>query len=170
MSMVESVSSFLAHYVSPPVVVFLISMLPVLELRGGMVAAALFGMPWPEALLASLLGNMLPIPFVILFIRRVIALLGRGGPLRSFALWLVTKGTAGGARLQERYPRSLWLGLCLFVAIPLPGTGAWTGALIAALLGLKAARSASAICVGVLGAAGVMSLLTYVLPALVRAV
>ncbi|MDR1069783.1 MAG: small multi-drug export protein [Gracilibacteraceae bacterium] len=166
--MAESISSFLAQYASPPVTVFLISMLPVLELRGGMIAAALLGLPWEQALLISLLGNMLPVPFIILFIRRILALLRRGGPLRSFALWLENKGTAGGARLQERYPRSLWLGLLLFVAVPLPGTGAWTGALIAALLGLRPYKSALAICLGVMGAAGVMLILTYGLPALAR--
>jgi uncharacterized membrane protein len=167
--MAESLSSFLSPYVSPPLVVFLISLLPILELRGGMVAAALLGLPWGLALLVSLLGNMLPVPFIILFIRRFLAFLRRGGPFRPLALWLERKGTDGGARLQNRYPRSLWLGLCLFVAVPLPGTGAWTGALIAALLDLDARKSTPAICLGVLGAGGVMLFLTYVLPAIARA-
>jgi uncharacterized membrane protein len=154
---------------SPPLVVFLISLLPILELRGGMVAAALLGLPWGQALLLSLLGNMLPVPFIILFIRRILALMRRGGPLRPLALWLENKGAAGGVRLQNRYPRRLWLGLFLFVAVPLPGTGAWTGALIAALLGLDGRKSTPAICLGVLGAGGVMLFLTYVLPAIARA-
>jgi uncharacterized membrane protein len=122
-----------------------------------------------QALLISLAGNILPVPFIILFIRRILTWLRRGGPLRSFALWLETKGEAGGARLQKRHPRTLWLGLFLFVAVPLPGTGAWTGSLIAALIGLDAKKSSLAVCLGVLGAGAVMSVLTYVLPAIVRA-
>ncbi|MDR1558921.1 MAG: small multi-drug export protein [Clostridiales bacterium] len=166
--MAEAVSNFLSQYFSPEFVVFLVSLLPILELRGGMIAAALFGVPWHRAILISLAGNMLPIYFVIMFIEGVLKWMKGVGPLSGFARWVEAKGAKRGAIMSEKYPAQLYLGLMLFVAVPLPGTGAWTGALIASVLGLAPKKSGPTICVGVLIAGAIMSIITYVIPALIR--
>jgi uncharacterized membrane protein len=164
--MVEWVSATLNHYFSPSVVVFLISMLPVLELRGGLVAAALLGIPWSRAIVISIVGNILPIPIVLIFLERILRWMKDHEPFTGVARWVERKGMKHGAALQSKYPKQLQLGLFLFVAIPLPGTGAWTGALIASFLGLDLKKSAPCICLGVLSAGVIMSVITYVIPAL----
>lgn len=165
--MAETVTHFLQEYLSPPIVVFIISMLPILELRGGMVAAALLGIPWGTAIVISVLGNMLPIPFILLFIRKILDLLKKTGPFRKIAEHFESKALRGGADLVEKYPTRIAVGLWLFVAIPLPMTGAWTGSLIAAFIGLPLKRSAPAILCGILTASIIMSVITYVIPWLV---
>jgi len=138
----------------------LISMVPVVELRGGVPAGVAMGLPIPMALLAGVIGNMLPVPFVILFIRRI------------FKWVRVHIPKLGGLidRLEQRAYRKMsnqnlvrwqaW-GLLMFVAIPLPGTGAWTGALIAALMDLRLKNAVPVIFVGVLIAGLIMTALTY---------
>jgi uncharacterized membrane protein len=166
--MAESVGQFFSQYLPPQAVVFLISLLPILELRGGLIVSALLGLPWLEGALISIVGNALPVPIIILFVLKVLDFLSRRGPLQKMARWFQQKGRAGGEKLKAKYGNRLWLGLFLFVAIPLPGTGAWTGSLIAAFLGLPPRESAPPIAMGILGAAAVMSVLTYVIPWLVR--
>jgi uncharacterized membrane protein len=90
------------------------------------------------------------------------------GPLKGIGKWVESKGASQGAKLQSKYPNQLKLGLLLFVGIPLPGTGAWTGALIASFLGLDIKNSAPYISLGVLVAAAIMTLITYGIPALFR--
>ena len=137
---------------------FFISTLPVIELRGGLPAGVAMGLPIPEAFLAALLGNMLPVPFAILFIR-------------PFFRWVRAHIPALGdfvAKLEKRaYAKSknikkyeTW-GLLLFVAVPLPGTGAWTGALIASLLNMRIKRAVPVIFLGVVIAGIIMTILTY---------
>ncbi|MDR3240499.1 MAG: small multi-drug export protein [Clostridiales bacterium] len=165
--MAEALIQTLQHYFSPSVVVFLISLLPLLELRGGMIAARLLGLPWAKAIIISIIGNILPIPFIILFIEKILRWMRDHGPFKGVARWIDNKGAAQGAKMQAKYPKQMQLGLFLFVAIPLPGTGAWTGALIASFLGLPPKKSAPYIGLGVLGAGIVMSIITYVIPAIV---
>ncbi len=163
--MVETISTFLQdHHISKELIVFIISMLPILELRGGLLAAAFMGVPWQIAVPICLVGNMLPVPFIIFFIERILKFLQQHGPIKKIATWFEEKAMKKGAEMMEKYPRRIQLGLFLFVAIPLPGTGAWTGALIAAFLGLPPKRSAPAICLGVLGACAIMLTITYVIP------
>lgn len=163
--MAESISSFLEKYLSPELVVFIISMLPILELRGGLlVAGPIFHMPWYIAAPIAIVGNILPVPFIIFFIERILNFLKEHGPIKKFAGWIENKGRSAGEKLKEKHSASLWLGLFLFVAIPLPGTGAWTGSLAAALLGLKPKFSAPPICLGVLGACVIMLIISYVIP------
>lgn len=112
----------------------------------------------PQALLypSCILANLLPVPFVILFLRRILAWMRhRGGRLASAAGWLEKRGRAKSARIK----RSELLGLYLFVAIPLPGTGAWTGALVAALLGRRLSHAMLSIGAGVLTACCIVALL-----------
>jgi uncharacterized membrane protein len=129
-----------------------------------MIAAAVLGVPWGRAIIISIIGNMLPIPIILLFIERVLESMKRGGPFKGFALWIEKKGKTQGEKIQSKYPKQLQLGLLIFVAIPFPGTGAWTGSLIAAFLGMQAKKSAPYICLGVLGAGAIMSFITYVIP------
>lgn len=162
--MAESVALFLEKYLSPEVIVFIVSMTPILELRGGLIVAKLLGVPLAVAWPLAVVANMIPVPFIIFFIERILRFLQKHGPIKKFATSIETKGRKLGAEMEEKYSKKLSLGLFLFVAIPLPGTGAWTGALIAALLGLKPRRSAPPICLGVLGASIIMVTLTYLVP------
>ena len=164
--MAETVSQFLNQYLSPELVVFVVSLLPILELRGGMIAASLLGVPWVKAVVIGIVGNIIPVPFIILFIEKILAFLKDHGPIKRFARWIERKGMTKGAELQGKYHKQLSVGLFLFVAIPLPGTGAWTGSLIASFLGLDVKKAALPIGLGVLGASMIMSVITYAIPAL----
>jgi len=165
--MTESIGAFLSQYIPPELAVFIVSLLPILELRSGLIVArVVFEMPLYIAAPIAIIGNMLPVPFIIFFIERILGFLQKHGPIKKFAGWLERKGRSAGDKLRTKYPKSLWIGLFLFVAIPLPGTGAWTGSLAAALLGLKPKQAMVPICLGVLGACLIMSLLTYAVPSL----
>ena len=107
--------------------VFLLSMVPVIELRGAVPAAMLYDFPWEVAYLVTVVGNMVPVPFIILFARKIINWMKRWDKLRALAHRLEQKAHRNSKKLE----RFRWLGLCFLVAISLPGTGAWTGALVA---------------------------------------
>ena len=136
----------------------LISMLPVVELRGGLPAGVALGLPIPLSFAASLLGNMLPVPFVILFARPVFQWIRAHIPaLGSFVTKLETRAYAKSKNVKKY---EAW-GLLIFVAIPLPGTGAWTGALIASVLNMRLKRAVPVIFLGVIIAGSIMTVLTY---------
>ena len=136
----------------------LISMLPVVELRGGLPAGVALGLPIPLSFAASLLGNMLPVPFVILFARPVFQWVRAHIPaLGSFVTKLETRAYAKSKNVKKY---EAW-GLLIFVAIPLPGTGAWTGALIASVLNMRLKRTVPVIFLGVIIAGSIMTVLTY---------
>ncbi len=140
------------------ILTFLISMVPIIELRVGLPTGIAMGLSYPLALSAALLGNLLPVPFIIVYIERVFAWLrGRDRRLDGIITRMESKASGKSEVVQRVGP---W-GLLLFVAIPLPGTGAWTGALIAALLNLRVRQAAPAIIVGVCIAAAIMSAGTY---------
>ncbi len=137
---------------------FFISMLPVGELRLGLPYGIAQGLEYPLALVAALLGNMVPVPFIVAYIQRVFALLRRYFPkLDAFISRLEDKANLKGETVQKYGP----IGLLLFVAIPLPGTGAWTGALVAAILNMRAEKALPYIMLGVCIAAAIMTLVTY---------
>lgn len=137
---------------------FLISMLPVVELRAGLPYGIALGLDYPLALTAAVIGNMIPVPFIIIFIQRVFIWLRRHWPkMDSFITKLEAKAHLKGEKVQKYGP----IALLLFVGIPLPGTGAWTGSLIAALLELKPKSAIPCIFLGVLLAAGIMTALTF---------
>jgi uncharacterized membrane protein len=144
----------------PQAVVFIISMIPILELRGGLIAARLLGIPMFEAIGFCIVGNILPIPFILLFIEKLLMLMekSRIGFVRKFAVWLKERATGPKAEKIRKYE---FLGLLLFVGIPLPGTGAWTGSLIAALLHVKLKKSIPAIFCGLILATVIMCLISY---------
>ena len=136
---------------------FFISMVPIVELRLGLPYGIALGLPYGLALTAAILGNMVPVPFIIIYIRQIFAWLRRHwAKLDGFITRLEQRGE-GKSEVVEKY--GTW-GLLLLVAIPLPGTGAWTGSLVAALLNLKLRRAVPVIFVGVVIAALIMTALT----------
>ena len=151
-----------ANAFPPELAAFIISMLPVVELRGGLIFSALLGIPFAKAFLLCYLGNILPIPFILLFLRQIFALLRRFKPTSRLVCKLEEKARKGGKKLG-RYEL---LGLFIFVAVPLPGTGGWTGSLISVILDLQIRRAFPTIALGVLAAGGIMSLFTYLIPGL----
>ncbi len=138
-------------------IVGIVSMVPVVELRGGLIAAALLGMPLWRGVLFCLIGNMIPVPFILLFIRQIFAFMKKHNILTKFIAFLEGKT----ARNQEKVMRYKQWGLLLFVAVPLPGTGGWTGSLFAALLEIDFKKALPIIALGVFIADIIMSVLTY---------
>lgn len=137
--------------------VFLVSMLPVLELRGGLLASSWLGIELRRAVLICVAGNFLPIPFILLLIRRILAAMKGVALLSPVAVTLERKALGKSDQIR-RY--EAW-GLFLFVAIPLPGTGAWTGALIASLLDMPMKKALPSLLAGLLAAAFLMTILSY---------
>lgn len=137
---------------------FFISMVPVIELRAGLPYGIGFGLDYPLALLAAVLGNILPVPFILIYINRIFKWMrGKHGRLDALVTKLENKAHLKSAGV-EKYGH--W-GLFLFVAIPLPGTGAWTGALIAALMDMKFSKAMPCIFLGVCGAAAIITAVTF---------
>lgn len=147
-----------ARHVSPQIITVLISMIPLLELRGSIiVAGSVLQLPLIETYIAAVIGNMLPIPFILLFIKKIFAWMKKVSFLKKFPEWLESKTMKKSGQI-EKYG---YLGLFLFVAIPLPGTGAWTGSLLAALLGMDFKKSLLFILLGVMTAGLIMSLVSF---------
>jgi len=136
---------------------FLISMVPVLELRGAIPVGVAGGLSPLAAMCIAIVGNLVPIPFLIVFTRRVFQWLKTKGRLGA----LVEKLENRAAEKSEIVLKYAWLGLCILVAIPLPGTGAWTGALVAAVLNMRLKKAMPAIVLGVLIAGFIVTCLTY---------
>ena len=137
---------------------FFISMAPIIELRGGLPYGIALGLDYPVALAAAVLGNMVPVPFIIVYIRHVFTW------LRERSKWWDEKITRleKKAHLKGRVVRKYsTIGLCILVAIPLPGTGAWTGALVAAVLDMQLKKAIPAIFLGVCIAAAIMTMVTF---------
>ena len=137
----------------------LVSMVPVIELRAGLPFGVALGLPYYLAFPAAVVGNLLPAPFIIVYIRRVFELLRKYFPqLNGLVDRLERKAHLKGRKVQKYQ----YLGLWLFVAIPLPGTGAWTGSLAAAFLGMRLKKAMPAVVLGVLTAGCIMLGLTHV--------
>ena len=137
----------------------LVSMIPVIELRGGLPFGVALGLPYYLAFPAAVIGNLIPAPFIIVYIRRIFELLRRYLPsLNGLIDKLEKKAHLKGKKVQKYQ----YVGLWLFVAIPLPGTGAWTGSLAAAFLGMRLKKAMPAVVLGVLTAGCIMLGLTHV--------
>jgi uncharacterized membrane protein len=143
-------------------IAFLISMLPLAELRGGMIFASASGIPLWEAFILCCAGNILPVPFILFFLRKVFGLLEKNRHTARLILWLEGKAK----KAEKKIGKYELFGLFLFVAIPLPGTGAWTGALVAAVFDMRIKRAFPAIAAGVVGAGIIMSVVSYWIPGL----
>ena len=147
----------LGKYVSARVVVFIVSLLPILECRGGLLVASLLKVDILEAIPICIVGNLLPLPFILLFITRIFAWLKNFKVTRG----IVEKLEARAMNKSDALSNGEFIGLMLFVGIPLPGTGGWTGSLIAALLKMDFKKAMLACFVGVLLATVIMSFLSY---------
>lgn len=141
------------------IVVFIISLMPILELRGGLIAAALLKMDPIRSYVISIIGNVLPIPFILLLITKILAWMRKSKVsfLNKFANWLDAKVEKHKGQIEKFG----YLGVVLFVGIPLPGTGAWTGSLIASVLDLDRKKTFGAVLIGILMASIIMMLVSF---------
>lgn len=137
-------------------IVFLVSMVPLIELRGAIPYAVGFGVPLLPAYIIAIIGNMLPVPFIYLFARRVLEWGADKPVIGKFFTFCLEKGEKGGKKLQAKAGRGLFVALLLFVGIPLPGTGAWTGTLAASILDMDFKSSVLAVMLGVILAGLIM--------------
>lgn len=137
-------------------IVFLISMVPLIELRGAIPYAVGFNLPTVPSFIVAIIGNMIPVPFIYLFARKVLEWGKDKKYIGGFCHWCLQKGEKGGAKLQEKAGRGLYIALLLFVGIPLPGTGAWTGTLAASFLNMDFKKSVLTVMGGVLLAGVIM--------------
>lgn len=155
--MVQVIKDFFIRVVGARGAVFFCSMLPIIELRGSVILGAALEIPWWQNYLISVVGNLLPIVFVLLLINWFLEVLKKVKGLRKISFWLEKKAEKNRPKI-EKY--GFW-GLTLFVMIPLPGTGAWTGALAAALMKMNFWKAFLAIVIGVLSAGVIMTLASY---------
>lgn len=153
----------LGQYVSKEIVVFIISLFPILELRGGLLAASLLQIPLLKAIPICIVGNIIPIPFILLFIKQIFKWLKKVPGIRKIVIKLENRAM----KRSESVSKYEFWGLVLFVGIPLPGTGAWTGSLIAALLDMDFKKAIIAELIGIIMATIISSTLFYGLLGLV---
>ena len=138
--------------------IFLISMVPLIELRGAIPVSQGFQLPLLQSYIVCVIGNMLPVPVIYLFARKVLEC-GKGKKyIGKFFTFCIEKGHKGGEKLKEKAGRGLFVALLLFVGIPLPGTGAWTGTLAASFLDMGFKKSVIAVLLGVLLAGVIMGI------------
>lgn len=137
-------------------IVFLISMVPLIELRGAIPYAVGFQLPMLPSCIVAVVGNMIPVPFIFLFARKVLEWGKDKKYIGRFFTWCLEKGEKGGRKLTSKAGRGVYLALLLFVGIPLPGTGAWTGTLAASFLNLDFKKSVLYVALGVVLAGIIM--------------
>ncbi len=136
--------------------VFLISMVPLIEIRGAMPYAVGFELPLVPSCIVAVLGNMLPVPFIFLFARKILEWGKDKKYIGGFFTWCLEKGEKGGRKLESKAGRGLYWALLLFVGIPLPGTGAWTGTLAASILNMDFKKSVIFVMLGIVLAGAIM--------------
>ena len=141
-------------------IIFFISMVPIVELRGALPVAAGYGLPMVQSYIICVLGNMLPVPVIFFFARQVLLWGADKKYIGKFFTWCIDKGERAGDKLKEKSDRGLYVALLIFVGIPLPGTGAWTGTLAASFLDLDFKKSVIACMGGVLLAGVIMGVLS----------
>lgn len=147
----------LGKYISSKLAVFIVSLVPILECRGGLIASALLKVDIRYAVPLCILGNILPIPFILLFIKRIFKWLKKF----NFSRPLIEKLENRAMNKSKNMSNGEFLGLLLFVGIPLPGTGAWTGSLVATLLDMDFKKAITAIFLGILLATLIVGSLSY---------
>lgn len=146
----------LGDVLRPEVIVFIVSLLPILELRGGILVGFLLGMDLLPSFIIAFIGNIIPVPFILMFIKFIFKKLKKTR-MKGFIEKIENKAMSKSNQIQKY----AYLGLFLFVGIPLPGTGAWTGSLIAALLDMDMKKSFGIIVLGVIMAGIIISILSY---------
>lgn len=157
--MVEAIENFFLETVGRELCVFFCSMIPIIELRGAIPLGAALGLPFWQNFLLSVLGNMLPVPIILLFVKKVLEFMARCKVklFNKVANYIYAKAEKNRAKI-EKY--SFW-GVAIFIGIPLPMTGAWTGTLVAAIINMKFWKAVLSALIGVICAAVIMSLLSY---------
>jgi len=158
--MTEKLVEFILHYtawLNKEVIVFVISLFPILELRGGVLAGYWLGLPLVTTSIIAVIGNLLPIPFILFFIEKILTFLEKHNILTSFIHKIRQRALHKSKGLQNME----FIGLMLFVGIPLPGTGAWTGALVAETLQMDRKKAMLAILLGVFIALSIMLTVSY---------
>ncbi|MBP5571362.1 MAG: small multi-drug export protein [Bacteroidales bacterium] len=138
------------------IIVFLISMVPLVELRLAIPYAVGVGLPLVPSIIIAVVGNMLPVPFIFFFARKVLEWGQDKKLIGGLCRWCINKGVKGSDKLQKKGNAGLYIALLLFVGIPLPGTGAWTGTLAASFLNMDFKKSVIAVMAGVLLAGAIM--------------
>lgn len=144
------------------IIIFFVSMVPIVELRGAIpIALDFFHLDLVPAFIVCIIGNMLPVPIIYLFARRVLEWGKDKRFIGKFFTWCLVKGEKGGRKLQAKAGQSLFWALFLFVGIPLPGTGAWTGTLAASILDLDFKKTVLSVMFGVILAGIIMAIFSY---------
>ena len=158
-SIVSAIQNFFLNTVGEKLCVLFCSMIPIIELRGAIPMGAIFGMPWWQSYILSVIGNMLPVPIILLFVKAVLNFMARSNVklFNKVADFLFKRVDKRRGKI-EKY--SFW-GVCLFVAVPLPVTGAWTGSLVAAMIDMKFWKALLSCLLGVMIAGVVMTLVSY---------
>lgn len=160
-SLVASITGGLTNVIPAEVIIFIVSLMPILELRGGLIAASLLKVNWLYAFPICVIGNLLPLPFILLFIDKIFAILKKTR-LKKIVEHFEKKASSK----SESVAKHRKLELFVFVAVPLPGTGGWTGSLVASALRIKLKDALPPIILGVLTAGIIMSVISYAIPAL----
>ena len=154
---INNIIIVLKNFLNSEMIVFIISLLPVLELRGGLIAATILNVEYLKAALICIIGNILPIPFILLLLKRILSIMEKYKLTARISHFLKNKAKKHKAQI-DKYG---FLGLVLFVGIPLPGTGAWTGSLVASVFDMDIKKSIVAIFLGILLAFIIMSIVSY---------
>lgn len=149
---------FLSTTIGQIIATFLVSMVPIIELRGAIPIGVGYGLPYWVAVVVSVIGNIVPVPFIILFIRKIFMLMRKWSKKLDTLVTKLEKRAESKSDVVQKY--AFW-GLFILVAIPLPGTGAWTGALVAAMLDMRLKRAFPVIALGVIAAATIVTFVTY---------
>lgn len=142
------------------IIIFLVSMVPLIELRGAIVYAVGFHLPMVQSYIICILGNMIPVPFIFWFARRILEWGKDKKYIGKFFTFCLEKGHKGGEALKQKAGKGLFWALLFFVGIPLPGTGAWTGTLAASILDMDFKTSVVAVLLGVILAGIIMGLVS----------
>ncbi len=140
------------------VLTMLTAMIPFVELRGAIPMGVMLGLPIPVAVLAGIIGNMIPVPFIIVYLQRIFHFIHHLTPTLNRLITALEERGKSKSALLNKYGL---IGLCILVAIPLPGTGAWTGCLVAALMKLRLRRALPVVLLGVCIAAAIVTTITY---------
>lgn len=158
-TIIESFSGLVALKYGKELIVFIISVLPILELRGGLIAASLLGLSPLKSYIISMIGNLLPVPFILLFINKIIEWMSKCKIkwMNKLANWLYKKAKKN----KDKIDKYGYLGLILFVGVPLPGTGAWTGCLVASVFNMDRKKSFLCILAGVVMASIIMMFVSF---------
>lgn len=158
-SIIKLFSGLTALKFGKELIVFIISILPILELRGGLIAASLLNVSPLTGYIVSIIGNTLPVPFILLFINKILDCMGKSKIkwMNKLSKWLDKKAR----KHKDSIEKYGYLGLTLFVGVPLPGTGAWTGCLAASVLNMDKKKSFISIMLGIIMASIIMMLVSY---------